>query len=65
VVTITQMGEVADPPPLLITWKLCKRYNSLPYAGGILQQPAKIMDAFLIIDNLIIDIKSQRGQGYG
>lgn len=59
---LVQMGKVSNPPPILVTWQLCKKYNSLPYSGGILDQPSKLMDAFSIIDNIMIEFKSQGGR---
>lgn len=57
-----QIGRIESPPPLLNTYLLCKRYNALPYSGGVLDQPSKIMDGFFIIDNTISEFKkSQRG----
>ena len=29
----------------------CQQYNCLPYAGGVLNQPAWIMDLFAVIEN--------------
>lgn len=36
-------------PPMLELFILCKTLGQLPYEGGIMQQPNKIIEAFLII----------------
>jgi hypothetical protein len=34
-------------------YTMCKEFHTLPYEGGVLDQPAKIMSAFYIVSNTI------------
>ena len=46
------MPEVArDVHYILKLYSRCQQYHCLPYAGGILNQPAWIMDLFSVIEN--------------
>lgn len=41
-----------DPPPLLkLAWQ-CKRWNALPEAGGLMDQPAGLMEKLSVLDNV-------------
>jgi curli biogenesis system outer membrane secretion channel CsgG len=39
---------------------MCKEFNCLPSEGGLLDQPAKVMSAFYIIQGIIEEYKSNR-----
>jgi hypothetical protein len=40
----------------------CEKYKALPLEGGIWDQPAKIMSAFSIAENIITEYRKQRGE---
>ena len=46
------MPEVArDVHYILKLYNRCQQYHALPYAGGVLAQPAWIMDLFSVIEH--------------
>lgn len=47
---------------VLDLYSRCRSNNSLPYAGGILNQPAWIMDLFEIIDNIKAEYQKQQSE---
>lgn len=50
----------ADPPVELVIWDRCKTYHCLPYAGGLLEQPHWIMEAFDIIEAFMKQKKDEQ-----
>lgn len=40
----------------------CKEFNCLPYEGGYLDQPAKIMSAFSVIQEVIAKYQQKGGK---
>lgn len=47
--------RVDDPPPLLRLYLMCQELKSLPYPGSIAEQPARVMEAFSIIQNAMAE----------
>jgi hypothetical protein len=44
-------GE-GEPPPELKTAMMCERWNTLPEAGGLLDQPAGLMERMTVLSNV-------------
>jgi hypothetical protein len=44
----------------LKTYFMCKEFRCLPYEGGYLDQPAKYIEAFEIIDQAIFEYKRSK-----
>ena len=44
-------GLAPAPPELRLAWH-CKRFGALPEAGGILDQPAYLLDRMAMADNI-------------
>ena len=47
---------------ILDLYARCRSNNALPYAGGILNQPAWIMDLFEVIDNVKASYRKEKGE---
>ena len=39
--------------PDVTMYVLCKRHNSLPYGGGVANQPARLIEKWILIENTI------------
>jgi hypothetical protein len=44
-------GRAPAPPELRLAWH-CKRFSALPEAGGILDQPAYLLDKMAMAENI-------------
>ena len=62
----TPCGSRADKPRLekwqlevLSLWRTCRRYRTLPRAGGVVDQDAFLMDVFAALDALQAEIERE------
>jgi hypothetical protein len=47
---------------ILDLYSRCRANRALPYAGGILEQPAWIMDLFEVVDNIKAEYHEKQAQ---
>jgi len=47
---------------ILDLYSRCRANRTLPYAGGILEQPAWIMDLFEVVDNIKAEYHEKQAQ---
>lgn len=57
------MPEVAvGEMEMLRLWSRCKAFGKLPFAGGILEQPAWVMDALDTVNSSVESVRAKRDE---